>query len=110
MKPDGAQCRFLVRDDGPGLPAAMVAQLNEDAPAPPPATRGGGLGLYLCREFCLLLGWRMRLQTGPEGTAVELTIPADWMNAGGELRSTPVNALLEADDMRRMVRREFSQL
>lgn len=109
LKPDGAQCRFLVRDDGSGLPAAMVAQLNEDAPAPPPATRGGGLGLYLCREFCLLLGWRMRLQTGPEGTEVELTIPADWMNAGGELHSTPVNALLEADDMRRMVRREFSQ-
>ena len=52
----------------------------------------------------------MRLQTGPEGTAVELTIPADWMNAGGELHSTPVNALLETDDMRRMVRREFSQL
>ncbi len=109
LQQGGEWCSLQVRDDGPGLPAGLAERLNGDAPFAPPATRGGGLGLYLCREFCKRLGWHMRLTTGADGTTAELRIPTDWMAAGDELRSAPVSALLEADDMRRMVLREFAQ-
>lgn len=98
-----------VRDDGAGLPAELADRLNGGQPFVPPVTRGSGLGLYLCREFCGVLGWHMHITTGADGTAVELTIPAGW-DAAGELRSSPVTAMLEADDMHRMVQREFARL
>lgn len=110
LQPGDGQALLRVRDDGAGLPAALAGQLNAGEPFAPPPTRGSGLGLYLCREFCDMLGWHMHITTGPKGTAVELTIPAGWDAAGGELRSTAVSAMLEADEMRRMVQREFARL
>ena len=50
----------------------------------------------------------MHITGSPQGTSVELTIPSGW-DAAGELHSSPVSAMLEADDMRRMVQREFAQ-
>ena len=100
-----------VRDDGPGLSEAMKTRLNSPGPPVPPASRGGGLGLYLCREFCRLLGWKMTIETGPQGTMVALGIPADLGRPeGGELRSSRADRMLEQDEMRRMVQREFAWL
>ena len=108
----GEQVHWLrVRDDGPGVSPALVARLNSQEPFPPPESRGGGLGLYLCREFCRLMGWRMEIAAGPQGTVVTLGIPAGW-DEGLEsaLRSSPADRMLEQDDMRRMVQREFARL
>lgn len=108
LEPGEDKHLLRVRDDGPGLPAALADRLNSEQPFPPPSTRGSGLGLYLCREFCKALGWHMHITGSPQGTSVELTIPSGW-DAAGELHSSPVSAMLEADDMRRMVQREFAQ-
>lgn len=47
---EGAMLVFEVTDDGPGFPAAMLA--NSDAIMPAPASqRGTGMGLYLARKI-----------------------------------------------------------
>lgn len=107
----GEQTHWLrVRDDGPGLSPTLAARLNGPGPLTPPESRGGGLGLFLCREFCRLMDWRMKVDTSPQGTVVALGIPAGW-NEGlaSELRSSPAGRMLERDEMRRMVQREFAR-
>ena len=108
LEPGEGRHLLRVRDDGPGFPAALADRLNGGRPFSPPASRGSGLGLYLCREFCKVLGWHMHITSSPQGACVELTIPSGW-DAAGELHSSPVSAMLEADGMRRMVQREFAR-
>lgn len=110
LQPGTQVHRLRVRDDGPGVPPALTARLNSPEPFLPPESRGGGLGLYLCREFCRLMGWQMEISAGAQGTAVTLSIPADWDDGESELRSSPASRMLEQDDMRRMVQREFARM
>ena len=73
------QCLILaVRDDGPGISPGIQAQLFhpfEAEPLPDGARHGVGLGLYLAREYSLAMSWQFDLQSGPEGTQVQLIIP-----------------------------------
>ena len=57
----------LVADNGPGLPMAPK-ELYE---AQPPATAPTGRGLWLIWQFVP----RVRIQTGPDGTAVTIAFP-----------------------------------
>jgi len=71
----GAGVRLTVRDDGPGLPAAVAARLVPDATAPDWA--GNGLGLRLCAEISRTLGAGLRAESLPEGgTEFSFTLTA----------------------------------
>lgn len=61
--PDGV--RLAVRDDGPGLPAAVSAQLATKHLGPLPIE--GGLGLRLCREISCAMGTRLETTSPPDG-------------------------------------------
>jgi signal transduction histidine kinase len=71
----GERVRVSVRDDGPGLPPAVLQRLREPTPvradtANPWGGRGG-LGLWLCMEITQAIG--TRLQTAlPEGGGTEI--------------------------------------
>ena len=58
--------RFVVKDDGPGLPAAMAENLAAEN-ADQPIHSGGGLGLRLCREIGHALGIRLHAAPGAGG-------------------------------------------
>ena len=62
-----ANVRFTVTNDGPALPAAVVARLAADEDAP--MTAMGGLGLRLCREICRALEMRLEARAPTEGGA-----------------------------------------
>jgi signal transduction histidine kinase len=59
--------RFTVANDGPALPAAVVARLVADENEP--MTAMGGLGLRLCREICRALEMRLDARAPAEGGA-----------------------------------------
>lgn len=67
--------RISVRDDGPGLPSSVAAQLNNSEPVN--LTINGGLGLRLCSEISRVIGTRLEV-TLPEdgGTELSFTLPS----------------------------------
>lgn len=70
--------RVLIRivDDGPGLPARAKERLFE-AFAGSADSEGAGLGLNIARELAKAQGGELKLvQTGPQGTAFEVSLPA----------------------------------
>jgi signal transduction histidine kinase len=66
---------FTVSNDGPTLPADVIARL--DAGEHEPMTATGGLGLRLCREICAALGMKLEARV-PAGGGAEFafTLPA----------------------------------
>jgi signal transduction histidine kinase len=71
---DGDLLRIEVDDSGPGMPANVVAFLDEKG-APGPIA-GVGLGLWIARRMASELGGRISAGTSPLGGArVRLTIP-----------------------------------
>jgi signal transduction histidine kinase len=66
--PAGAEVR--VSDDGPGIAAAVRAQLFEPRVSTKPPERGGGLGLYLSRRLMARFGGEVGLV--PRGEARRL--------------------------------------
>lgn len=55
-----------VADNGPGIPAAVAAQVME--PFFTTARDGTGLGLYLARELCAANGARLAVRSGADGS------------------------------------------
>src|SRR5260370_20025193 len=61
-----------VQDEGPGIPADELpllfekfVRLKRDLAG---STRGAGLGLYICKQFCEAIGGRLRVERStPEG-------------------------------------------
>lgn len=72
---DGAVARFVVRDNGTGIPPAVERRMFE----PFFTTKhqeGTGLGLYVSRALARSHGGDITvLETGPRGTSIELTLP-----------------------------------
>lgn len=65
---------LTVSDDGPGLPAAVLAGLAAESPALPGAE--GGLGLRLCVEIGRALEAKLAVQSGrSEGTEFKFVLP-----------------------------------
>lgn len=67
-----------VEDDGPGIPEAERERVFErfyrlDRPGEPPRT-GSGLGLAIVRALADRLGASVRLDTGPDGKGLKVTV------------------------------------
>lgn len=75
---DGARARLVVRDGGPGIPAADQARLFRPFErAGGPAAGGLGLGLFIVREIVEAHGGTVTLESAPgEGTAFVVELPA----------------------------------
>ncbi|HLQ36618.1 MAG TPA: ATP-binding protein [Planctomycetota bacterium] len=70
----GDQLELLVRDDGPGVPAAMGRSALE--PFVTSKERGTGLGLALCARVLSFLGGRLELQNpGERGACFCVHVP-----------------------------------
>lgn len=86
LLPQGEGMRLLVEDSGPGLPPKLMEHLFEPfltENAQDGARHGVGLGLYLAREYALAMGWEFSLESSPEGTRVQLDIPAAPLHSAG---------------------------
>jgi len=70
----GAQARLFLRDDGRGLPAAILERLFEPFATSRPG--GLGLGLAIARGIVAAHGGELRARNRPEGGAeFEMTLP-----------------------------------
>lgn len=66
--------RVTVADDGPGIPADVLARLGE--PFYTTRAQGTGLGLYLSRQLVQGAGGRLELESrAPQGTTVHVELP-----------------------------------
>jgi signal transduction histidine kinase len=69
-----ATVRLTVRDNGPGVPAELVARLFEPFVS---GRRGGlGLGLSLCQTLAEEMGGRLRYRPAAPGAEFSLELPA----------------------------------
>ena len=69
--------RITVRDDGPGMEAAIAQRVFEPFFSTKPPHEGTGLGLSQVYGFCQQAQGRVRLQSTPRlGTTVTLVLPA----------------------------------
>ncbi|MFA6288055.1 MAG: sensor histidine kinase [Opitutaceae bacterium] len=75
--------RITVRDDGPGLPAAVLARLHGEASAAGDEGEGGGMGLRLSQEIGAQLGavLEARVPAGG-GTEMSVILPATGRASG----------------------------
>jgi signal transduction histidine kinase len=73
---DGAWAMLTVRDQGPGIPAALLPQLFNRFMIGP-ASKGLGLGLYLARGIAQAHGGTLTVDSYPgAGTTFHLALPA----------------------------------
>ncbi|MCE9627596.1 MAG: PAS domain-containing sensor histidine kinase, partial [Candidatus Eisenbacteria bacterium] len=69
------QVRITIHDDGPGIPADVLARLGE--PFFTTRAQGTGLGLHLSRQLVQGAGGRLELASAPgAGTTVTVEFPA----------------------------------
>ncbi len=79
---DGAEVRFSVADNGPGIPGGRLDRVWE--PFYTTKAEGTGLGLYLCRKIAQEHGGRMELQNRPHGGLLaSLILPVLGEGNGG---------------------------
>lgn len=72
----GRWVEISVGDTGPGIPEADLPRIFE--PFYTTRTKGTGLGLAICRQIVEAHGGTIRVsRTGPEGTAIEVTLPQE---------------------------------
>ncbi|WP_138470215.1 ATP-binding protein [Poseidonocella sp. HB161398] len=73
----GAAIRITVRDDGPGMPAAVAARALDPFFTTRLERGGSGLGLAMVENFVRRAGGSVTIDTVPgEGTSVMLDLPA----------------------------------
>ena len=104
----GEGLRLVIEDDGPGLPPELQACLFRPFSPDRLTDRGRhgvGLGLYLAREYSLAMGWQFQLESGPQGTRVELEIPpsARQPDAAAALRSYTRSLALRSQQRNRLL-------
>ena len=76
---DGEQTRFVVEDNGEGIPAEHVSRLFEKFYRVPTARHSGGagLGLAIVREIVAAHGGEIGVESEPgKGTRFTFTLPA----------------------------------
>jgi len=72
---EGARVRVVISDDGPGIPAAVLARLGE--PFYTTRAQGTGLGLHLSRQLVTGAGGRLAVESHEgRGTSVTVELPA----------------------------------
>lgn len=67
---------LVVADDGPGLPAAERRIAQRETP-PTPVAHNSGLGLWITAWIVRQSRGRLDIDTGPDGTVVTVTLPAE---------------------------------
>jgi signal transduction histidine kinase len=83
---EGDAVCIAVRDEGRGIPAAMLESIFEPfvkVDGGETKERGAGLGLFLCRAIVEQHGGRIWAESSPKGTAVSFTIPKSAARPGG---------------------------
>ena len=79
---DGGGVRFVVADDGPGVPEAELESVRSGTETA--LTHGSGLGLWVVRWGTRLLGADLAFDgPGTSGTTVTVTLPASVVVADG---------------------------
>ena len=72
---EGARVRVVISDDGPGMPAAVLARLGE--PFYTTRAQGTGLGLHLSRQLVTGAGGSLAVESREgQGTSVTVELPA----------------------------------
>lgn len=74
----GEQCRVVVQDNGPGMPASERARAFERFVRGQGAGPGSGLGLAIVKEAARLLGAGVSLADGDGGQGLRVTV--EWRN------------------------------
>jgi two-component sensor histidine kinase len=94
LKP-GGYVELAVRDDGCGIPAALVRRVFEPFFSTKLAGQGSGLGLPMVRWFAEKTGGTAALVSQPDhGTTVTVLLPAHHAEATDTtVRTMPLNAL-----------------
>ena len=67
--------QIAVTDQGPGLPEAMAALLNQAAPAPTSSPESKGLGIWTTSQLIRRLGGRVEVEYPGVGTRVVVNLP-----------------------------------
>lgn len=81
VEPDGL--RIIVRDDGPGMSAEVLARAGEPFFSTKPTGRGLGLGLFLTRALAERMGGRLVLESKPgAGATVAFELPVNALANG----------------------------
>jgi two-component system sensor histidine kinase RegB len=73
---------FEVRDQGPGIPAAVLDRVGEPFFTTKPTGRGMGLGVFLARTTLERLGGQLRLASAASGTTASLELPSSLVEHG----------------------------
>jgi signal transduction histidine kinase len=83
IEPDGEMVRFVVHDDGPGVPDEARDAIFEpgrrgagSALATAPVSPGAGLGLALCRRLARTAGGEVHAQPSETGAQFVVRLPA----------------------------------
>lgn len=77
VRGDGATLAIAIRDRGAGMPSEVLARVGEPFFTTKPPGRGMGLGLFLARAVIEGVGGTLRIDSGPDGTEVRVTLPSD---------------------------------
>jgi signal transduction histidine kinase len=86
----GAEVHVVVRDTGPGVPAALRERIFEPFVSTRSSGEGSGLGLYICRELAGRMGGRLELtETGASGSTFTLVLPLPAEKPESEAPPTP---------------------
>ena len=79
----GGALTMEVRDQGTGIPAAILERVGEPFFTTKPTGRGMGLGVFLARTTVERLGGELRFTSSTAGTVALLRLPATVIERGG---------------------------
>lgn len=105
LKPEPDAWQLCVCDDGPGIEPAVLAHIFEPFVTNFSKKNGRsncGLGLHLAQNYCRLMGWQLRIESGPQGTCAHVLIPKADPGQAKLLQGKPIDLAFCASQDRRV--------